>query len=173
MTITNQQRNHAYENASDIQKSLYASPESGEALWKIAETYGLTNDSVYTQFVVTVGDVVLGLLPADELISKLSTDLSINQDKATAIILDVQGFLLPLQNNKATPKFEPASPNLANDIAEAEEALKAIPHIRTMANDIEEASSSHIPTYTSTQEAILREGKTETTPTVPRWSSEQ
>lgn len=58
------------------------------------------------------------------------------------------------------------SDDLSTEIAETEAALKAQPTIRTMADDMQKSappgSTTDEPVYTTTQEALLQEGRWET-----------
>ena len=53
------------------------------------------------------------------------------------------------------PKPPVVQPEISKEIAETESALKAIPHIRTMARDID-ANKDNTPTYSSSQDSILK-----------------
>ena len=192
--ITNQQRDERYEKGSEVQKHLYASPASGNQLWKIAEKHQLTADKTYTDFVIAVGDIVLGFYTPVQLPQLLTEKLQMDPKSALAVTADVLDFLAPLTSgevpqNQPTPKIptvippaqnstpkipevqtikdtnKPINNNvLAADIAETEAALNSTSHpptLRTMADDMRhQKESSDIPTYTTTQAAILRESKT-------------
>ena len=119
MTITNLQRDAAYEAATNQQKALYEEPESGALLWKIAEKYQLTEDKTYTKFVIIIGDIILGLEKQTNLPSLLTEKLGLDFGQAIKITADMIDFL-------STPVPEEVS-DLASDIAETEAALEAIP----------------------------------------------
>lgn len=119
MTITNLQRDAAYEAATNQQKALYEEPESGALLWKIAEKYQLTQDDTYRTFVIGVGDVILGLEKQTNLPGLLTEKLGLDFSQAIKLTADIIDFL----NTPVTR--EPT--DLASDIAETEAALEAIP----------------------------------------------
>lgn len=178
MNITNEQRDQEYETASEIQKHLYASPASGNQLWKIAATHQLTDDKTYTEFVTAVGDVVLGFFNSIQLPQLLAERLNMDPKKALAITADVLDFLEPLTTGEvpapAAPTANTTTPNpekqptsnqsassLQAEIEKTEAALNSTPTLRTMAADMKSVQKeSDTPTYTTTQEAILKEGKT-------------
>ena len=172
MSITNQQRNAAYEVASETNKFLYASPESGEALWKIAEKYNLTDDTNYNKFILVVGDMILDLSKPVELPSILSQNLGLSTAMSTVVSTEINNAL-EILTTQAEIYNSSEDAAMALDIAEAEASLSNlpnIPHVRTMANDVElQQAQSHIPTYTSTQSAILNEGRTKPEASAPSW----
>lgn len=61
--------------------------------------------------------------------------------------------------------------DLTSDIAETEATLKAIPHVRTMAEDMKQSQAAKETTYSSTQEAILKEGRPTVDKTSPQWGN--
>lgn len=65
-----------------------------------------------------------------------------------------------LKNEPVVENSDVSKPSeFASDIEEAEATLKAIPQIRTMARDMSQTKAAGEKTYTSTQEAILKEAK--------------
>ena len=164
-TITNDKRDQAYIEATDQQRYLYANPESGQRLWTIAEKFSLTEDVLYTKFVILVGDVVLGLVERAELQNLLPSTLNIDTKTAAQIVTDLLVFL------EQTPPTLSSNvlPDLESEIAETEAALSSVPSIRTMPKDVAKIQPQTENTYSSTQEAILKEGRAESKDTEPRW----
>lgn len=167
--ITNQQREEAYDVASDVQKTFYASPETGEALREMAKKHQLGDESKYTIFVLTVGDVILDLLTADKLGAALTDTLHLEAEQAAKVVTDVRSFLGTRQTETATAIIPTADSNLTSDIAQNEAFLKAMPGMRTMSGDMNGKTTDDIPTYTSTQEAILKEGRLAQESPEARW----
>lgn len=62
---------------------------------------------------------------------------------------------VPTPATTPVPKPPVVQPEISKEIAETESALKAIPHIRTMARDID-ANKDNTPTYSSSQDSILK-----------------
>lgn len=164
MEISNEQRDNAFEKATEQQRFLYADPESGSRLLTISSKYGLSERDVYFKFAVLVGDVILGLRSRSELPSELSKTLGIDTEKAVRITGDLIDFIdhpeknieSNLQKEGVKPVIENSSvtesDKLTTDIIEAEATLKAIPQVRTMASDMKQTEN----TYSSTQDSILR-----------------
>lgn len=164
--ITDEQRDLAYVNANDKQRYLYSAPESGKNLRIIADKYGLTDNKIYYDFVVLIGDVVLNLVSRAKLPVLLSEKLRINSEVAVKITGEIIDFL-------------DTSTDLSSDIAETEAALKQTEvktKFRTMADDIKQSqsySTSDAPVYTSSQTDLLTPKAPIPKPAdIPRWSSE-
>lgn len=152
MEISNEQRDQAYEKASEQQQYLYASPASGSRMRNIANKNGIVSAEQYKNYALVVGDVILNLRNRSELPTALSQTLGISTEQSIKITGDLIDFFD--QSDKTDTNEE-----LASDIAETEATLRAIPHVRTMAEDMKQTQASKETTYTSTQETILREGR--------------
>lgn len=189
MEITKTQRQLAEERASETQQRLYGDPESGEALWKMAERFKLTDRKLYYQFTQMVGDVVLGFYKTSDMAALIYHGFpSLSPEGQAALTKEVEGFLLPLQEEVlpaayATPTIEhesvaykatPVSESLnADPVVEKQHATAATPGIRTMARDIETISSHDYVVHTAASQAdILQKSPVEEVRTGPRWDSE-
>ncbi|MEY3783923.1 MAG: hypothetical protein RLZZ230_245 [Candidatus Parcubacteria bacterium] len=154
MKITNEQCDIAFESATKKQRFLYSDPASGRRLQEIASKHKITEGEQYKNYAILVGDVVLNLRLRTELPKDLSETLNISHEQALKITADLTDFL--------DQDFVPiaSTDDLTDDIAETEAALEQvhnIPHIRTMARDMQ--TGHGVPeeiTYTSSQESLLR-----------------
>ncbi len=157
-------RNTRYEQGTEVQKYLYASGESGLALKQIATKHHQNQEPNYAKFALLVGDVVLGFYSANQLVSLLQKELSIDQATAESITPDILEFLKPLSNpnwkssegeiQDLVDKIEVQE--ISSEIAETEAVLETtISPIRTMAGD----SNQKEQVYSSHQSAILNERK--------------
>lgn len=178
MEINDTQRDQSYATATEEQRYLYANPESGTRLWAIAEKYHLTEGSSYLTFVTIVGDVVLGLRNRTELPTVLSDNLNLSFEQAIKITGDLIDFIDHPNNTESSAEeinqvvensTQEISDDLSSDIAETEATLKAIPHIRTMASDMSQSQANKESTFSSTQEAILKEGRTDSDKNTTQW----
>lgn len=133
MEITNEQRDQAYETATEGQRHLYASPAGGKKMRSIADKYNITTKEQYKNYALMVGDVILNLRNRSELPALLVQTLGINNEQALMITGELIDFLD--QTPSAAPAPIPQTPNE--------------------------------PTYSSTQEALLSEGKPNPIPAPP------
>ncbi len=79
------------------------------------------------------------------------------------------------QNQSETPVQAQGTPNLQSEIAEAEAALRSIPTMRTMTDDMRVASATRGDEniYSSSQEAILGGARLRAAPdSSPKWGSQ-
>jgi len=190
MRFTDEQRDQAYESSSEVQKSLYEGPLSGEALYGIGKNHGLIDTDVRMSFLIAVGDVILGLVPQEKLPELLVERLEIERPAAMRITADVLDFLAPLDqpepvktsataipiNSEADP--DPTNDNsLASEIAEAEAAMASMQPIRTMSHDMEvkRAIPTDEPTHTGASQADLLDRNATAKDKNPdaRWGTEQ
>jgi hypothetical protein len=174
MEFTQDQRNTKFTQASDTQRYLYSDPDSGEAIFDIAQTNHITPNGQYKSFALAVGDVILGLVPQEQLPQLLMERLEITQPAAMRITADVLDFLEPLNSdskadsvltavsttentipiNKEPTVVEPDT--LAAELAETEAVFKQLQPIRTMAHDMETIKQVEEPVHLATdQETIL------------------
>lgn len=146
--ITKEQRESALDSANKIQMRLYADPESGAELRKIADKHSAIFTD-YKVFAIVVGDAILGLVPQEKLPDLLAEKLQITWSEAVKITADLLNFLEPLsnQNNQTS-----SSDILASDIAETEAALEAMP--------------KNLP-VTSAADQPSEQTKTASTPSIP------
>jgi hypothetical protein len=171
MQFTYEQREGKFATASDTQKELYESYDSGAEIAKIGQTHGVTQ---LPDFAITIGDVILGLVPQEQLPQLLMERLEITQPAAMRITADVLDFLEPLNSDtKAEQLLEAVSTaentipinvepgelepdTLAAELAETEAAFKQLQPIRTMAHDMETLKQVEEPVYqAASQETIL------------------
>jgi len=110
---------------------------------------------------------LLIFLTFEELIDFITTECKIKKEEATKIANTLLTSLPPdfkINHDKTYQALHhPAEEkgDLVSDIAETEANLKSIPRIRTMAEDMQanHAGNKKEITYTTTQEAILKEGR--------------
>lgn len=148
--FTYEQREELFETASDIQKNLYEGHTTGLALGKISKKHSL--QAKHVDFIIAVGDVILGLVPQEKLPELLMERLGIERAQAMRITADVLDFLAPLDQPEvaetatAVPiNTSPETVNdnsLASEIAEAEAAIQTMQPIRTMSHDMETMRSA-------------------------------
>lgn len=213
MTITDEQRDQAYETATDQQKLLYASPESGKRLREIANKHNITDSEKYRNYAIAVGDVILGLQERSALPNLLMSALQTTPDQAKSVTIDIVPFLegkpapapqsiptpptppvkppqpaptktdapaaqptwstasepappvTPVTPVAVPPKATPPSPPAPSPIPSPNP--RPVPTIRTMAADMEKNRETTEKVYTTTQEAILREGRATPQTNVP------
>lgn len=154
MDITNDQRDQAYETATEEQKYLYAHPESGQRMRSIANKHNIVSGELYKAYALLIGDIILNLKNRSELPKLLTETLSTSLEESKKIANDLEAFL---------DRKPSTSTDLATDIAEIESSLqqaqpKSIPQIRTMAADMDraQATTDNEPTHSSSQEDLLR-----------------
>ncbi|MCA9354107.1 MAG: hypothetical protein KC877_01155 [Candidatus Kaiserbacteria bacterium] len=141
--ITNELRDQAYAAATDEQSRLYTAEETFVAVNTMITKHGITGSEQGSLFSTIVGDVILGLRNQSELPQILTEELSIPTEKAVAITGDV----IDLISKGAAPT---PTPN---------QTLKDASHIRTMQQDMSQHNIPDEIIYTSTQDAILQEGR--------------
>ena len=144
-TITNEQRDTAYAAATEEQKSLC---NSGARLQAIATKYNLPEEK-YLPYVLIAGDTVLGLRSRSDLPQFLQIEVGVTSEQALKITGDLIDFMdgktLAEAKEQTSPKSSPTP--------------KPNPQVRTMAGDMAKIQNNDEPVYSSTQEAILKEGK--------------
>jgi hypothetical protein len=143
-------RNNLYSGASPAQRYLYSHPDAGLRLSEIAKKHNVSNNQ-YVSFVNIPGDVVLGIHRTQDMTSLLENNLQIDPSTAQAISRDLIDFLAPLSD----PTWQPPTDGDVTDLAAEVSALEG-----AIANQFPQNRPPE-PTYTSTQAAILNEGKPE------------
>lgn len=83
--ITEQQRDTAFEQASEQIQRVYHSPELGKLLRTTATEHSVKDDHYHT-FAISIGDTMLQLLTSEELESVLAQQTSLTQPQARAAI---------------------------------------------------------------------------------------
>lgn len=149
-TITNEQRDIAFEAATEQQKSLCTSPESGAQLQNIASKHGIPEEK-YVLFVLIAGDTVLGLRNQSDLPQFLQIEIGVTSEQA----LKITGDLIDFMDGKMLAEAKDQTPLEPGNLA-----AKPNPQVRTMAGDIAKLQGNEETVYSSTQEAILKEGRT-------------
>ncbi len=99
--ITQDIRNEHYLRLSPAGNYLYSHPESGVRLRNFAEKYSLTEN--YTQFVNTVGDIILGFYKIEDTVPLLQQELGLDPKTAALLGAEVLEFLAPL----SYPSWQP------------------------------------------------------------------
>lgn len=155
-SITREQRNQAFENASPIQQSLYADGESGAKLMAIAETFGLVDSEIYTKFSLTVGDFVLGFYSQTELNIILSQALPVPTTKIPDLVFEIEKFLAPINKVRAEETSSGHSETYADTIAAGTDTSSP-PYVRTMSYDIAAVQHGEEAVHRSSQDALLAE----------------
>lgn len=168
--VTDEERDQAYDTASEVARFLWVSPESGERLRSIFSKHGLSEE-LYRPYAITVGDVILGFYQQSELPPLLKTSLGVDDVKAIRLTADLLDFLAPLNDGVIPATNE--EPTIDADIAATEAALAHTSSVRTMARDMEDLKSQapyEPPAYKSNQDT-LRPGSSKASDA--RWGSEQ
>lgn len=104
--ITNEEREHRYQNASEPIQRLYNDEECGEVLHSIFSRHNLAEEK-YKPYVVSVGDVILGFYQKHELPGLLENSMTITPERALKIAEDLNDFLVPV---KQSPEPKPEQP---------------------------------------------------------------
>lgn len=147
--ITNEQRDAAYEAASESTKQLCSSPESSQRLETIAKKYQL-GDMKTAHLVLITGDTVLGLRRRSELPQSLQAEVGVTAQVALQITGDLIDFMEGKEFSAYTqiplPPKPPATKHRTN------------PAVRTMAGDMAKLQNDE-PVYSTTQETLLSEGR--------------
>jgi hypothetical protein len=181
MTITDEQRDEVYTNATEQQQYLYSNPESGRRMFALATKYSLATDESYKKFAFLVGDVILGFFNRTELPTLLTTTFTLTEEQALGITADILDFLENKEtatetNSISLPHINPSTetaikegsstPLPSTPVAAVPETAEApISRIRTMAGDMAKSQVSNEIVYSSSQEALLREATS--TPKAP------
>jgi len=187
MNFTEEQREQAYEASSEVQKYLYEGQRSGQALYDIGKNRGLVDVEVRMQFLIGVGDVILGLVPQSQLPQLIIERLGLTQADAMRLTADVLDFLAPLSDsgvavatripiNQTATAAESASPetvvaseqnppptpesvdSLAAEIAATEASFHQLQPIRTMASDMNSLRSTEEPVHQGVSQNTLLNG---------------
>ena len=146
-TITNEQRDVAYEAATEEQKTLC---NSGARLQTIATEHNIP-DEKYLPYVLIAGDTILGLRSRSDLPQFLQIEVGVTSEQA----LKITGDLIDFMDGKTLSESEDVT-----SMESANAAPKPNPQVRTMAGDIAKLQGNEETVYSSTQEAILKEGRT-------------
>jgi hypothetical protein len=175
--ITYEQRELAFEHSTELQKKMYATPEGGEAIARIATAHQLPKQ-LWVPFAIAVGDVILGLVPQEKIPQLLVERLSISQSDAMRITADILDYLEPLnqssqihpisgstgmQSIQPTDSQTTSTPSsdasLAAELAETEAVFKQLQPIRTMAHDMETIKTKEEPVHQATSQDTILNGQ--------------
>ena len=137
-------------------QEMYASPQSGELLSRVAEKYNIP-EAAYKAYATVVGDVILGIEPRAKLSDLLQENVGISSWDAQKINEDLSDFLSPLTDTQApigapvdtsdeeSPILK-ATRTMQEDVAEANHE-EGTPQWRTIEEDGSEAEENLIPSY--------------------------
>lgn len=146
------------------QLALYDSPAAGQRLQLIAEKNGLNTEAAYGLFAVFVGDVVLGLIPHNEIKQKLQERLpGLNDTTATQLDSAIKQYV---SGGLTTNGFD-----ISKEIEETESTIKSLDTVRTMAGDMQ-GHQTNEGTYRSSQDELLSRQNTANQNVGPRWDTE-
>ncbi len=112
-----------------------------------------TEPTEINSFVALIGYRVLSIIDDNQTINELGLQKVTDPKEVLVKVLDCIN-----KNNHELVINKPSLNGLSSEIAEAEADLTKIAPIRTMADDMTKSQVSGEKVYTSTQEAILREG---------------
>jgi hypothetical protein len=173
MEITDTQRDNSLAQATPTQLNLYDGGEASVKLHNISAKHQLTALNL-NEFMIAIGDVILGLVPQEKLPDLLIERLEITRPEAMKVTADVLDFLAPLSQPAAAaptavssapapvaaapdaPTSTPDTPvaSLADEIMATEIELEsAVQPLRTMAHDMEVARHPHHPASEETHQA--------------------
>ena len=116
----------------------------------IATKYNLPEEK-YLPYVLIAGDTVLGLRSRSDLPQFLQIEVGVTSEQA----LKITGDLIDFMDGKTLSESEDVT-----SMESANAAPKPNPQVRTMAGDIAKLQGNEETVYSSTQEAILKEGRT-------------
>jgi hypothetical protein len=105
--MTREEREQRYRTAPPKQQFLYASEEAGAMLYKIFTDYHLPS-TVYREYALAFGDVVLGFEPEERLPQVLMERLRLSEKMATIIAHDLLEYI------NSTPKDAGGAPEAAS-----------------------------------------------------------
>ena len=117
MKPTENNRDQAYENADESIKKMYGSADSGIKLSSAFEKYNL-HYSLYEEYAIIVGDVILGFYKTTDLPRLFQTELGLGADDAQRLTTDLLEFLSPVlkrEEEELKLQKEPIN-NLVNTI---------------------------------------------------------
>lgn len=97
MELTRETRMSKLATSTTAVKHLYTNEEAGAKYREVFDASGLPEEK-YTNYVLTVGDVVLGFYPISELATLLKSNSKIDEQTAKKITADLIDFLSPLVN---------------------------------------------------------------------------
>ncbi len=101
-TITNEARDERYDAASPDIQFLYSDHTSGRILREVFERHGL-DKTLYTDYAILVGDIILGFYPKADLKKLLEGELELSPDIAQKIETDLKLFLSKIENIPSVP----------------------------------------------------------------------
>lgn len=195
MELNNEIRLQAYRNATPVQQYLFGNFDTGQILVKIGKKYSNSNDTFLDNYIVLVGDTILGFFKINDVIPLLQQELDLDLSAAEKLGAEVLEFLAPLSDPDWQPPLnensettlvtnEPVATVSTLSVQEegSDESMHesvAIPEIRTMAGDMAHertpdrstfnaAADFEEPAYVSTQ-PIIEKKVTD----VPSFSSPQ
>lgn len=117
--ITNEQRDIALKNASEHQVNLYSSPESGRKLREIAVENEIIDESTYTEFAITVGDMILGLISTLELSNKLVNDMGLPTERAVKITNEITALIKETKKTNGSDEISAHTDSQESDVVHA------------------------------------------------------
>ena len=168
MQITNELRRNTEASASPVQLSLYAGSEAGGRLRTIAEQFGIDNEDAYTIFAVAAGDVVLGLVPPDNVEEMLHQRLpGLSGVMAAGLSKAIVSYANPALSQGTQPVQEQSA--LASEINDLEETVAHLEPVRTMASDMQAHTPEEETLHSSSQDNLLQHEPIEAG---PRWDSD-
>lgn len=162
MSVTRAQRDEAFDAASETAQRLCAAPESGEQLYAIAKTHGITDPTTYRPYALAVGDVILGFYEDRELPALLMQEAGLDGKTARAVTADLLEFLAPLHaeaSPAATPAAATPTTTAETTAPSSEAAARWASEIEAAEAALEAAAPEKVHTFASDQAAVT-EGKT-------------
>jgi hypothetical protein len=124
----------------------------------MADQYGITNLDAYRIFALLVGDVVLGLIPQQEVQQVLEGRLpGLSASMSAGLTAAILTYAAPVQEPSTTPAAPtpPPAANLQSEISDLEETVSHLEPVRTMASDMHAHAPVEEVAHTTSQDHIL------------------
>jgi|GEM_PF-1898779 len=114
MELTFEKRREKLKTLPEEIQNLYWMPESGEILYKTYKKYNLPEEK-YKNFGIAVGDVILGFYKKSDLPKVLMAELSVTEDVANTMSLDLKDFLSKIEGEFNIANTKPQNIPQANN----------------------------------------------------------
>ena len=97
-SITNEQRDERYNSLPSHIQFLYTNHTSGRTMWEVFEHQEISK-SLYTDYAILVGDIILGFYPKSDLQKLLVSNIGVTEVVAQNIVSGLSEFLSPIEDS--------------------------------------------------------------------------
>lgn len=164
MKPTNEQRDERYARATPEVQTLYTSDESGNALRNIFDEAGSPKET-YREYALTIGDVILGFYPKDDLPRLLEERAGIDPETAAKLVQSLDELLAQMSDTSTS--HQEAKQDAVKQQPTAAPPTQTPPSTaHTMRDDVE--AVENMPSDTHTQ--INAPAEAVVAPTIPRYA---